>query len=275
MHFPAAVMLFFSFLCWTPRRFGSAARSAIALASVMAFSACIERIQPLVGRDCDLRDFILSTAGGIASVGLYAVVIPARRVFRMLGLATVALMVALVLRPPVSILMDRWQAARTFPILASFATRSEMGRWTGEGCRLSRISRPGVAHAWAMRAEVVEGVSYAGAFLIDAPKDWRGLERLCIATFLPGSNAVPIWVRVNDRQPSSYADRYQCCTVFKPGPNRICIDRNQLVTTPSGRSLDLSHIVGCGLFFDVSVPGQTLIIEDILIETNKTADSVR
>ena len=262
LHFPIFAAL--TWTLWSRRR-----SRWLVLGAIVAAILLVERLQPWVGREAEVRDALFGLAGAV-TVGVFHAAAgtghPRRRgAWRGIGIAVMAAVVG----PLLLIVLDRWEARRVFPLLASFRSPLEIGRWTGQGCGLKRVRRDG---QWALRLEVIRSPLYPGAFLVEAPRDWSRMQALQITLFWPGSRPREFWVRADDRPDSPpYADRVQTAFTLNPGFNRLFILRSALQRTPGGRLFNFAQVISLGLFLGEAAPGDTL---DIL-EVRLILDGVR
>lgn len=73
--------------------------------------------------------------------------------------------------------------------------------------------------------------------------DWREFEKLCFDVHNPQGKEIRIVVRIDDRKDDpDYADRYNKSFLLGPGMNRMKIPLKELMTSGTGRSLDLDEI---------------------------------
>ena len=182
---------------------------------------------------------------------------------RALLVTAVALLTTAAVCPLVLILADRAAARRDFPLLASFESRAELGRWSVRGCRVSRVSKHATDGKFALKIEVENPDNYPGLFECDAMCNMLDINALCFDVFVPGREPVALWLRVDDRVNAAYADRFQDLRTLLPGANTVCIGRDDLQTTPSGRPLDLGRVLSWGIFFDRPHPGQTVYLDNV------------
>ncbi len=262
MHVPLFALLTFTVWHLRPRWKVLGAMALVVL--------LVELIQPAFGREAGSRDAFLGLAGvGIALAFHAASARDARRgAWRALG---IALLVA-VLFPLAPLGLDRYEAGRAFPLLASFRSRMETGRWRGRGCRLTRTRTP---YGWSLQMEVTQDLEYPGAFLVEAPRDWSQMKELCVALFWPGPGTREFWLRADDRPDSPpYADRVQTVYLLAPGVNRLSVRRSDWTTTPSGRPFHFGHVVSLGLFFGEAARGERVAVQEVRLhlETPPTSE---
>lgn len=258
LHFPLFAVLAWLLLAWRPSagwRF-----TAAALAALVALGGLIEIVQPWVGRTTSLRDWTLGSIGALAA----ALAFRARRAGGRpaqysLGLVALGLTVA-VAAPAVIYAADGWRARRDFPLLASFESRRELGRWRVRGVTAARS----LEHATHGRQSLVitsGAAPYAGLFLAEAPRDWSRFRHLHLDAYVPGAHPVAVWIRLDDRRNAPYDDRAQVLLNLAPGPQQVTVSRDQLDPTPGGRPIRWDRVRTCGLFFHRPGAGQQLYLD--------------
>jgi VanZ family protein len=225
-----------------------------------------EFIQPFVGRTAGGRDILLGLAGSVAAVCL-CVARLSQAAVRAILFAVALLLGALAVLPLVLIHLDRQNALSEFPLLASFEARTELSRWSVNGCRISRTPDHSTHGQWALKIEVENPDSYPGLFESDSMRNLSHVKQLCFDVFVPGEDAVRIWLRMDDRINPVYSDRFQDLRTLFPGTNTLCVERSILGSTPSGRSLDLGRILSWGIFFDQAKQGETLYLDNVRVVT--------
>jgi VanZ family protein len=226
-----------------------------------------ECVQPFVGRTAGVRDVVLGLAGSIAAVCLSMAWRPRTMVARVLLVAVSLLLAAFAVLPLILINWDRQSAHRDFPLLASFESRTELSRWSVNGCKVSRVQDHATHGQTALKIEVENPSNYPGLFESDSMRNLSGIKQLCFDVFVPGEGPLKIWLRMDDRISPVYSDRFQDLRVLFPGTNTLCIERATLASTPSGRPLDLGRVLSWGLFFDEAKPGDTLYLDNVRVLT--------
>lgn len=219
----------------------------------------VELVQPTLGREAESGDAWLGLAGVGIALAFHASARDARSgAWRALGAA----ILAAALFPLAPLGLDRYEAGRAFPLLASFRSRLETGRWRGRGCRLARARTPS---GWSLQVEVSGASEYPGAFLVEAPRDWSRMEELCVTLYWPGPGRRELfWLRADDRPDApSYAERVQTAFTLEPGVNRLVVRRSDWAATPSGRPFHFGHVVSLGLFFGEAERGERVDIQAV------------
>ncbi len=240
-------------------------RAVLIVAAALGIGLLAEFVQPFVGRTAGARDVLLGVTGGVAAVCVCAALSKRAWIMRVsCGSIALALAFAAVL-PLVLIRCDRQAARRAFPLLASFESRAEIGRWSVNGCRVSRTRERATHGNWTLKIEVEKPDNYPGIFLTDSVLDLSHMRRLCFDAHVPGPTPLKIWLRIDDRMDPVYTERFQDFRTLFPGTNTLCVERAIAESTPSGRSLDLGRIHSLGLFFDQAKPGDILYIDNVRV----------
>ena len=105
------------------------------------------------------------------------------------------------------------------------------------------------------------GVSFSG---FDA--DWSGRRALVFDAFNPEDTAVPLEVRIDDRESPDYRERFNRTHTLAPGGNRISIPLASLVTSGTRRPLDLRRIRVVALFLANPGERRTLYLDRVGLE---------
>lgn len=267
-HFPLfAVMAFLLQALLRRSPLGDIQRAFVIVMLTVLVGVAAEFIQPFVGRTAGARDVVLGLSGSVAAVCFSLAAQTQSRAARFLLVWVVLLLVIGSAWPALLIEWDRLGASRDFPRLASFESRTELGRWSVNGCKISRTTEYASNGRWALKIEVENPVGYPGLFEPDGIHNLFCMKQLCFDLFVPGETPLKIWLRVDDRVSPAYSDRFQELLSLFPGTNGICIQRAALTSTPSGRPLDLGHLVSWGLFFDQAKPGETLYLDNVRVIT--------
>ena len=148
--------------------------------------------------------------------------------------------------------LDTWRMNREFPLIGSFETRLEMGRWAADGCRVARSGEHASHGVYALKADLSPG-EYPGISSKWLEGDWRGYSELCFDVFLEGDSPLAMTVRIHDkahdRLPEQrYSDRFNRRFMLNPGAQEIRIDLDEVRTAPAGREMDMGRIVNICVF---------------------------
>ena len=136
----------------------------------------------------------------------------------------------------------------SFPLIGSFESRLEMGRWGGTDSGISRSTLHATHGQYSLVANLLPG-EYPGISLNYLKRDWRGYTRLTFDAFLVGNDPLRITARINDKDHNDeYDDRYNKSFVLDPGSNEIVIDLKEVMAAPKGRDMDMGNIVNICVF---------------------------
>ncbi len=265
-HFPlfaaiAAVLLYL----W-PRRRTALAKAGVVVGLALLIALLVEFFQPMVGRTAAFSDILLGLAGSFAAVAVYVSLRTASRPARRWLVATACLLLLASALPLVLMLLDRLSASRAFPLIDSFERPVESSRWRSDGCLLERVEDYATHGRYALRLYVPDQPDrYPGAFLNDGDMDWRGFRQLNLDVFLEGEAARGLVIRVDDRSGAPLHDRAQVVVELKPGSNHVAIDVPSFSITPSGRTLQLQHVSGIGLFLDGARIGDSVFLDHLTL----------
>jgi hypothetical protein len=227
------------------------------------FALLVEWGQPYFGRMASVHDFLLGL-GGMAMVILLILAGQARRRSQKALLLTwAAVLVMISLAPAALILWDMAVSVRQFPVLSSFDTSADLRRWEFRNVQVE-LTEERAGSGRALRMQITADGRYAGAFLREMRQDWSVMQALCIDLYWSGDVDRRFTVRIDDQDDyPPLSDRFQREFVLKPGSNRICLTRNELITNGSGRLLAIDSIDRLALYFPLAFAGDVLIIDDI------------
>jgi VanZ family protein len=269
------VLFFFLFtlLAWgypALANFAGWLRLLIILFTVLLIGLGIEGMQLFVGNRSVGWDDI---ARNLAGAALALIWIVDREVHGYRWRKSLRLVAAVIgcgcLLPIGIVLVDEYRARRDFPLLASFESRLELERWSS-GNHLDLVSDP-VREGHFAVAIHLRHEEYSGAALVHFPGDWRGYDALAFSMFNPGE-PVELHFRVHDREHAGdrqqYHDRYNGTRMLAGGWNDILIPMSGILSAPQGRTMDLAHIRGFGLFL-MDQPARLLYLDNVrLVESN-------
>lgn len=171
---------------------------------------------------------------------------PHRRGRRLAMLATAGILVGIASWQPLLTLHDMLAARRQFPLIASFESKTALHRWYFRKC-VGRFSQQDVTHGTKSMEITVMPRANPGPTLWEIVTDWREIKTLEMDVTLDDSyrhESVELMVKVFDQwSEEGHRDTYYSTWVLKPGQHRhIVITREQLLSGPEGRDLDLSRI---------------------------------
>lgn len=128
-------------------------------------------------------------------------------------------------------------------VLFDFESDSELDRFHWKCHTLFSLSDEHITHgARSLRLELYPS-PYPGLAPMLEENDWQRYKTLCFDIYNPEKAALRITVRIDDRKDyPDYGNRYNKGFVIQPGLNRIHIPFDSLITSRTGRTLDLKKI---------------------------------
>ena len=204
------------------------------------------------GRFFELEDILLNTLGALSFLML-AYPFPGMARRRVCGWKTAgAAIIAAALVPVGLTAVDDWRMGREFPLLGSFESRLEMGRWAAKEASCSRNTRHASHGDHALELRLMPG-EFPGVSLQWVKNDWQGYDWLCFDAFLEGDTPLALTVRVHDREHDrmdvqDYSDRFNHAFVLNPGARQVRIGLDEVRTAPRGREMDMAQVVNMSVF---------------------------
>lgn len=217
----------------------------------------------LPDRNFSLIDIALNFSG-LTIVQLYFArsTTPSKRTRRTINSFILAIVLVLVI-PLVIACIDEYYARKDFPTLANFKRPFEINRWkNSDSMKIVKEIAGRSKHAAQIQFNTDR---YSGVTLFHFPRDWRGWNKLVFIIYNPG-NPVVLHYRVHDKlheHNRNYQNRFNGITELKPGWNSIEIPLESIKNGPKLRLLDLSNVVGMGLFLMNQKEKITLYISNI------------
>ena len=220
-------------------------RIAMALFFVVAVPL-LEWGQVLTGRNLSVTDMALGWAGVGAAWWVTGRRWPVVG-WLVLVLATVML--------PGTVVYDRYEARRAFPVLDDFSSPFYAGRWWINGAETERF-RWADGDGWGLRFRTAgEGdLPYPGMFMADFEQDWSGKQALWLKLWWmpeeeaererPGPRLI---IQIEDYLQAPYADRFQTEFRLAAGWNEWRVPLEGLQTM-SGREMNLDDIATWGFY---------------------------
>ena len=242
-----------------PRNGRGAIHYIVALAVTIVFGATTEVAQAFVHRDPSVFDVLRDALGATAALaGLYAVERPpqgpAPPVRGRAGAGVIAVaLVAAIVAPMALCIVAYAHRDLGFPILAQFESpldlyfisRSDIGR--------DRIPEP---RRWARAAREIAlevpllSEPYPGVTLEEPYPNWRGRSSLALDLTNPGTAALQLTVKVEDRRHGhDYRDRFDRDFTLAAGSRTVTqITLRDIESAPIGPPMDMRHIARVQLF---------------------------
>ncbi|MFY9399222.1 MAG: VanZ family protein, partial [Desulfomonilia bacterium] len=197
------------------------------------------------GRYFELEDILLNSLGALSFLMLAFPYTGFERTKALRWRAAGILIIAAALVPVGLTAMDDWRMKREFPLLGSFESRLEMGRWSAKDAAFSRSERHASHGRYSLEARLMPG-EYPGVGLQWVENDWRGYDWLCFDAFLEEDTPLALTVRVHDREHDrkdvqDYSDRFNRTFVLDPGAHQVRISLDEVRTAPLGREMDMAQ----------------------------------
>ncbi|MEW6520664.1 MAG: hypothetical protein AB1461_14760 [Thermodesulfobacteriota bacterium] len=150
-------------------------------------------------------------------------------------------------------------AAQPERTLFAFEDEAELDQLHWQcGTFMEQDLRHATAGRYSLRVEMYPSAEYPG-FKAGFTRGWQGYKKLLVDIYHPGSAAMTIAYRIDDRDDNPpYEDRANGRIVLQPGANIVSLDLENLKTSGSDRRLDLTRIRGLCLF--VHRPPQPVIL---------------
>lgn len=222
---------------------------------------CIQLFQP--GRSCELRDLAYDALGGFTLLAF----IYSFRIADVRRRTSVRVMLALIClgaTTPIWLAVAEWKhMAQAFPLISSFETEAELGRWETKDATLA----PAQVHAThgkrAAEVHLLTG-EYPGLNSDYFYHDWRGYQGFACDIFLPGTAPLSLTLCIYDKEHNQeFSDRYNHTFTLVPGLNHIRIPLQDIAQAPRGRPMDMRNIaVICAFVYRLKTP-RTIYIDNI------------
>jgi hypothetical protein len=175
----------------------------------------------------------------------------------------VSVLLLVQLWPVATSLLDEAIERHQFPLLSGFETPFEIDRWTGSA-KLSVETMAAISQGKLLKLSLTTD-QYSGATLNYFDGDWTSVRTLRISLYNPDASPLQITCRIHDLQHmdgnEEYADRFNRSFLLMQGWNHIEIDLNDVKASPAGRSMDMSHIRGLGIFV-IALPAPRILYVD-------------
>jgi hypothetical protein len=207
--------------------------------------------------------------GAIIAVVFFS---PARNHLRRRRLLLVRALALLLLAVPVSSLfvtvLDEQHSRHTFPILASFESFGELGRWSGSA-GFARSDQQAIDGNYSLRVDLGTE-QYSGVSLGYFDSDWSGFHTLSVSIFNAESSLLSLTLRIHDQQHSRssqlFQDRFNRSFALRPGWNHLEIPLQDIATAPESRRMDLSAIENLGFFVVAEKTEMTIYMDQLVLK---------
>lgn len=225
-----------------------------------------EWLQSQTGRQPSWQD-VLTNCSGIA---LGCIWIASRRyangwLSRAGRLLVMLTALALLIRPSLLLYAD-YHIKQQFPVLSNFESFIDSENWS-LGIRHQSPVRDG---AYALQVQLPPQ-RFAGTTLRHFPNDWRTYHSLNLSVFNPGSTALPLSLRIHDRQhelgKQEYHDRFNYNFSAAPGWTDIQLPLERIASGPRERKLDLEQVTAMRVFYQgTPAEGTTVFLDAVSLK---------
>lgn len=241
-------------------------------ALVLGLLGLVETLQPWIGRDSSLADWLFGAAGMVLAGLAYAMKRTADHPRWYLALAWV-LVATGTLIPALRAMNDGFAREDDFPVLTSFERASELKRWTLNGVTLTRVDRATPSNALSPESSApFAGLvaftnalqEYPGLFLTEMIGNWTNAVALHAELYWSGAEATNVEFRLDDLPGNPpYAERFQTTRLLNPGWNECVFSLAEMENTPSGRRLRFDKVRRFGFFFLHMATNEYLLLDTI------------
>lgn len=230
--------------------------------AILVAGAIIEGIQSQIGRTASWEDGLRNLIG--AWFGLFWSLPAHRKVY--VGRALASALVLWQLSGLVPHAMSHVYRIQQFPVLANFESPRDLDIWSGN---IERVTEP-VREGRYSLAVYLEAQRFSGVGSYALRPDWRGYDELVFDLYNPYESALPIVLRINDRQHEQdgprYADRFNRRLIVQPGWNEYRIALEDVRMAPKGRTMNLAEIQQVQLFVQELEQPRTLYLDYVRLE---------
>jgi hypothetical protein len=209
-------------------------------------AAASEFAQTYTRRNADLRDFFHDVLGLVLVLG--GVYVYRRRRLALTALYAVFALTSLglALSPVTRLVLAAPKLVQAFPSLGSFEASWELAYWRAVGrSRVVRSQQVSSEGKWSLRV-LCRPSPYPGTQITGFPKDWSSYRALRFDVYVPGSDTLKLYLRIDDRAVSG--SRRHSLTrsyMLRPGWNKETLPMDDLAQA-FGRA---PGNVGRGIFF--------------------------
>ncbi len=252
-------------------------RIVIVATTMVLFGIAMEFAQGQMRRSPSVGDAV-SNALGVAAASCCFVawaLIKAGRNKRLMRFCLFALSAALIMiawKNPLSVLYDVYLVRADFPMLSSFESEHEIGRWYRRGAALE-ICQSNVTHGNSAAEIVSRNGQECGITMIEMESDWSQMKSLELDVVLvdqpePKDN-VSLLVRVvdSDHAKHNVAGPSKTFALVINQPQHVSMLIEELIDSPtSTRQLDPSDVVYLDIWMLGAAPGTKLHVDHVHLE---------
>ena len=220
----------------------------------------VEEIQSRIGRESSIEDIYKNCLGASLAL-LFHPGIPSITHSLRSTLRAFSILLLITALYPLTINTLDWIYARAnFPVLSNFETPFEFERWMGQNMLVLKSDSYILQHEF-------DDAKYSSISLVHFPGNWEGYHCFSFRIFNPGSNEVPLRIRINDRQhdetEQSYFDRFNYSLDVLSGWNNFTIDLSDIRNAPRKRSMEMDKVEKIMFFTSRLKNGAILNFDDL------------
>jgi VanZ family protein len=238
--------------------------------------AATELIQPYVGRDCELADFVRDLLGAAAFLctamtfdSTLTWEFPAGKAVRYLVRIAAPVLILLIFWPALNWGGSYLYRDRQLPLLAAFDSSIMQKFIRLTDCKLTVTDAPA---EWGGQVGKVGLVTfhpaiYPGIMFRELSPNWSAYEELRFGIFSARSDTVSLELRINDRHHTEkYSDRFNTVLKIIPGDNPVVISLDNIRKSPSRRQMDMREMGTIILFAHRPIDSFSVYLTDLRLK---------
>jgi hypothetical protein len=229
----------------------------------------IEWVQPLLGRDGNLRDWLVGALGAGAGLAALALATTHQRWLPMIVLAISGTVICM---PVFDAILGYAERHRQAPALLELSNRADWYFLSIQGFQVTASKLP---HRWrrasdsgSLRVKVTESGAQSITHL-EPLADWRDYRWLKMDLTNPGAAPLQLTIRVHDRMHNNQqTDRFNRRFRLEPSTREVvAVALEDIESAPAGRILDISHVAEWIIFADADIrAGQEFYVTRVWLE---------
>lgn len=221
-----------------------ALRYFTAFSIAVLLGGVIEWVQPVLGREGNLRDWLVGALG--AAAGLAALALATTRQ-RWLPIIVLAISGTAICLPVFNAILGYAERYRQAPALLEYSNRAD---WYFLSIRGFQVTASTLPHQWrragdpgSLRVRFTESGTQSIAHL-EPLADWREYRWLKMDLTNPGATPLQLTIRVHDRMHNNQqTDRFNRRFRLEPSTRGVVvIALDDMESAPAGRILDISDV---------------------------------
>jgi hypothetical protein len=210
----------------------------------LVLAGLAELVQDQFGRTGNLLDFVRGALGITAAlVALHFWQGPRRLAELAIHALAIVALVAWPVVDSVPLLLDAWEASRSFPTLSDFASERQMLRWRcNEQATLQRIADPKQPSGTSGQLVLRPGPDpYPAAALQFAVRDWTGKQQICCTFTVPGEPLILVF-SIRARSADGRSCNFQFEKTYAVGTHTIRLDLAAVAPLAKPAPLNLTDV---------------------------------